>query len=351
VAQIDLAEVGREVARCGAPHPLPDGALAFFIGSGGEEYDSPVVHVPRAGLGEPTAPPPDAPAAFELWGEIFPATYSPEAPRLFPRWPVDVTSIGVDPEVPPDADEADALEAIGAAQVAAVDRLFTRRQYFFTAKEAYKLVGETARRFWWHSAHHYAACLRAALRHAPRRIQARRQHLGAARAAELELNAAEFEYFVREVTDWARGTNPWELMPPEAVTTLATTFERGRTAFAEFTRFYTPYALDDLETETLLALATADDRAYATLPEAVRELINTRYLLPTGNWHQMFGLGVDIQTNAACENEGNVMLLQLVYDDMMHWQFGDMGAFQFWIPPDDLARGNWAAARMTFECH
>jgi uncharacterized protein YwqG len=51
------------------------------------------------------------------------------------------------------------------------------------------------------------------------------------------------------------------------------------------------------------------------------------------------------------ENEGNVLLLQLVYDDMMHWRFGDMGAFQFWIPPDDLARGNWAAVRVTFECH
>jgi hypothetical protein len=34
---------------------------------------------------------------------------------------------------------------------------------------------------------------------------------------------------------------------------------------------------------------------------------------------------------------------------MLHWQFGDMGAFQFWIPPEDLARGNWAAARVTFE--
>jgi uncharacterized protein YwqG len=64
----------------------------------------------------------------------------------------------------------------------------------------------------------------------------------------------------------------------------------------------------------------------------------------------MFGRGVEIQSNAACANEGNVMLLQLVYDDMMHWQFGDIGAFQFWIPPDDLAKGNWDAVRVTFEC-
>jgi len=45
------------------------------------------------------------------------------------------------------------------------------------------------------------------------------------------------------------------------------------------------------------------------------------------------------------------MLLQLVYDDMLHWKFGDMRAFQFWIHPDDLARANWAAVRLTFDGH
>jgi len=353
LAQIDLAEVAREVARSGgAPPPLPDGALAFFMGAGGEGNDSPVVHVPRTELGGPTAPPPDAPAAFEPWGAIFPETFGPEAPRLFPRWPVDVTSIGFDPEFPPEAHEADVLEAIWAAQDAAVGQLFPRRPYFFAASEAYKLVGEGVRRYWWHSAHHYAACLRAALRHLPGRVEGWRQRLGAAgatRVAELERNAAEFEIFAREVADWARGTDPWRLMPPEAVARLKEAFERGKKGFADFTRYYAPHSLDDLETETLLALATADDRAYAMMPEPVRELINARSLLPAGGWHQMFGQGVVIQTNAALENEGNVMLLQLVYDDMMQWRFGDMGAFQFWIPPDDLARGNWAAVRVTFE--
>jgi hypothetical protein len=170
------------------------------------------------------------------------------------------------------------------------------------------------------------------------------------RLAEFERSRTEFERFVQNVADWVRGTDPWQLMASEAIATLASTFEHGKTAFREFTRYYM-YSLDDLETETLLALATAEEGAYATMPEAVRTLINTQYLLPTDAWHQMFGSGVDIQGNAACDNEGNVMLLQLVYDDMMQWQFGDMGAFQFWIPPDDLARGNWAAVRVTFEMH
>jgi hypothetical protein len=172
-----------------------------------------------------------------------------------------------------------------------------------------------------------------------------------AQLAELERSTPEFERFVRDVAEWVRGTGPWQPMPPDAVDRLAATFERGRTTFGEFTRYRTPHSLDDVETETLLALATADDRAYAMLPEPVRTLIDTQYLLPTGSWHQMFGRGVDIQGNAVWENEGNVLLLQLVYDDMMHWRFGDMGAFQFWIPPDDLAAGNWAAVRLTFEAN
>jgi Domain of unknown function (DUF1963) len=169
--------------------------------------------------------------------------------------------------------------------------------------------------------------------------------------AETERPAAEFERFVQDVSEWVRGTDSWQSMPLDAVQTFNSMFERGKTVFADFTRFYTPRTLVDLQTETLLALATANDRAYATLPEEIRTLINTRYLLPTDGWHQMFGKGVDIQGNAAVENEGNVMLLQLVYDDMLHWRFGDIGAYQFWISPPDLAQGNWTNVRVTFECH
>ena len=112
---------------------------------------------------------------------------------------------------------------------------------------------------------------------------------------------------------------------------------------------YVPSRLDDIETETLNAMMTGDEHAFAAMPEPMRALINESYLLPTQGWHQMFGTGVDIQGNAAVENEGNVMLLQLVYDDMIAWRFGDMGAFQFWIPPEELALGRWKAARVTFE--
>jgi uncharacterized protein YwqG len=45
------------------------------------------------------------------------------------------------------------------------------------------------------------------------------------------------------------------------------------------------------------------------------------------------------------------LLLQLVYDDLMEWFFGDVGAFQFWISPDDLKRQRWSRVQVTFESH
>jgi uncharacterized protein YwqG len=47
----------------------------------------------------------------------------------------------------------------------------------------------------------------------------------------------------------------------------------------------------------------------------------------------------------------NRLLLQLAYDDMMFWGFGDNGVYQFWIKRDDLAARNWDAVKLTFECH
>src|SRR6185369_13379398 len=337
LAQLDLAEVQREI---GSSSTLPDGALAFFIGTSGEKDEGAVVHIPQAEPREYTAPPADAPAVLVPDSDIFPTTFNDDDPRLFPRWPVDITALKIEPPtLTADADEDEVREAEGEAQVAAVNRQFVRRQFFFKAYHAYEQLGEVERRFWWYAAHFYRACLRTTLRlPAFGELQQREQR------------AAEFERFVHEVAEWIPAKDPWELMPPEAVETLKSTFERGKTAFGQHPRLHRPHRFDDIETEMLVALATADDGAYATMPEPMRNLINTHYLLPSSGWHQMFGRGVDIQGNAAIDNEGNVMLLQLVYDDMVQWRFGDMGAYQFWIPPEELARGNWSAVRVTFEC-
>lgn len=45
------------------------------------------------------------------------------------------------------------------------------------------------------------------------------------------------------------------------------------------------------------------------------------------------------------------LALQLGFDDLMFWSFGDNGDDQFWISPEDLARRNWDGVTLSFECH
>jgi len=300
VAQIDLAEVAREVRRFGESASWHDGALAFFIGAGDDGYvTGAVVHVPRAQLGNSTEPPPDAAAVLIPGGDVFPFPnrFDPEAPRLFPYWPVDITAVEVEPvpeSDPEDEDEEEQYEKESAALVGAVARHFFRRQYFLDANHVYELLGgDVPRMFWWHSAQYYAAGLQRALHSLPECIEGRRRDLDAARVrlenlrttgllsagvfrskqasddvkrsedyvvrletqlAQFESLLPAFESFVQDVDDWARGKDPWQFMPPEAVRVLASTVERGRKVFEEFTWFYTPKYLDRLETETLRPL-------------------------------------------------------------------------------------------------
>ena len=138
-----------------------------------------------------------------------------------------------------------------------------------------------------------------------------------AKAAALQSQSADFARFVTEITDWARVADPWTPMSAEQAAQLNAAYERSHAEFKDLARFRVPSRLDDIESETLRAMITGEERAFSAMPEPMRELINGSYLLPANFWHQMFGTGVDIQGNAAVENEGNVMLLQLVYDDML----------------------------------
>jgi Domain of unknown function (DUF1963) len=172
-----------------------------------------------------------------------------------------------------------------------------------------------------------------------------------AKLAELRSLEPVFRTFVQETSDWTKARDPWSPMRPADIEQLDGQMKRVREEFKDFDA-YVPHRREELETSTLLAMASADERGYAALPEPVRTLINLNYLLPSGGWHQMFGRGIEIQGNScAMREEGYIMLLQLTYDDLMHWSFGDNGCYQFWISPADLAQRNWAGAKMTLECH
>ena len=173
-----------------------------------------------------------------------------------------------------------------------------------------------------------------------------------AELAKLGQLEVAFKQFVEETSDWTQGRDPWSLMQPADVEQLEAQIKRAQEEFRHFAAYYVPNRREELETLALVTMASADARAYAALPEPVRTLINRDYLLPPGGWHQMFGRGIEIQgASSAMREEGYIMLLQLTHDDLMHWSFGDNGVYQFWISPADLAQRNWAAARMTFECH
>lgn len=173
-----------------------------------------------------------------------------------------------------------------------------------------------------------------------------------AKLAEQRSLETAFQQFVRETSAWAGGRTPWSFMTPAEIEQLNARLKRAADDFKVFSQFHARTRIEYLETDTLRTLATADSRGYATLPEQVRTLINRDYLLPPGRWHQMFGWGEEIQGNSsAMREEGYIMLLQLTHDDMMYWDFGDNGVYQFWISPDDLAQRNWNAVKMTFECH
>ena len=142
-------------------------------------------------------------------------------------------------------------------------------------------------------------------------------------------------------------------MPQEDVDRLAGAYKQtqDRTGFEKLAGWRMPHSFEAMEALTLRTLVAADDDAYATLPEDARRVINEGYLLPIDSCHQMFGVPADIQGNSEIEEDGNRLLLQLAYDDVMFWSFGDNGVYQFWIKRDDLVARNWDAVKLTFECH
>ncbi|MCB1018653.1 MAG: DUF1963 domain-containing protein [Bryobacterales bacterium] len=353
MAQIDWRDVHAALGPAAVEANLPEeGALAFFL------PHCAVVGVAPGSHAETPAPP-DLPVALQTGGDLFPEKPSPGLGiTAFPYWPVTLAP-------PPPA---------GA-----------KGRYFLGVKQVYEAAGLEQRLHYWHTGRYVAASLRTALHTAKRLVGEKSAGLASAEAdleraqpkrtfaslwrkppetpqlkkaqnrvtglrADLERwqsGVPDMERLVAEADAWTASHTDWAPMTDSDWERLRDFHVRGRDTRA---RSWLPYGLDDLESTTLVAMATAPDEAYRTFPEALRNAINDGYCNTPDPCHQMFGQGVDIQGNAAIDNEGAHMLLQLMYDDMLRWIFGDMGAYQFWIDPEDLDARNWAAARVTFEC-
>lgn len=211
---------------------------------------------------------------------------------------------------------------------------------------------------WWRTVIRFAEAMRESLaRQKPYALIEKREKLAAAGPEKVEelaaLNAKEaaFRAFAAEVWSWTQARDPLQPMSEAEIAELARRLARFQELREIASAYYVKH-LQDFEGATLVSLATAEDAAYATLPDHARVLINEQYLLPTGISHQMFGQPVFIQGDAIAQaEEGELLLLQLGFDDMMFWDFGDNGAYTFWISPEDLARRNWDGVTVIFECH
>lgn len=375
-AQIDLSEVA--ALRPGVAIPQT-GSLAFFLGDGG------VVYVPPGGVSTST-PPSDLPPAYELHGDLFPNPGSPWARMAFPKWPMSLVALDCG-ETRTDFEDEDACESAETEMAKAVDRSFPNRQGGLA--DVTDVLNELGIFAWWRIAGLYLDQLRTAGFHAARRVEREEEALAAARTKaealkpkalfgifgrkagdEPALKKAEdyaaglatrlsnlrrqieaLPAFIAEVEAFAAGHTNLEVMGESAFLALSGLHKRGRGSFPDVLRYWTSHDLKDPILQAVLEMARGDSAAYAALPGPLKEAINTRGRMPHSGWHQMFGRGVNIQGNPMIEMDDHVMLAQFVYDSIMDWQFGDVGAFQFYLSDQDISAGNWGRAQMTFECH
>lgn len=155
---------------------------------------------------------------------------------------------------------------------------------------------------------------------------------------------------------WAQMGNRWAPLTEAEQDMLAPLLEPWTTSQglgnAHLDRTYQIHRyMNDCVSETLLAMAVAEDGLFGMLPEPVREAINGPWRQPYDrSCHQMFGCPDSVQV-AAEENEHARLLLQLQCDDIAGFHWGDAGVLQYWIRPADLEAGRWDRAYMTFEGH
>ncbi len=336
-AQIDLAAI--HGARPGNPLPS-SGSLAFFLGEGA------VVHVPE-GVAQFSAAPADLPPAYEEGGYPFPERPTALARPLFPFWPVDPLAVTL-PEDLHDPRQEMRHEDIREATSAAVAAAVPRRRYNFSAASLPEGTWRGPVPVWWYGVDHLIEQLRASLAQSADMTE----RLGdrPEKRAAIEAQSGGLPALINALEGFAEDREPWDTLTEEEHEVFVEALANAWQQFPDLLRYATPRRIEDLATISLRAMMTGDAAAFAAMPESVRDLLNRDYRLPAHGLPQMFGLAMCVQ-NALYSHLGDVLLLQLPYDDMMEWRFGDNGAYQFWIRPEDLLEQRWDRMKLTFECH
>ncbi|MEJ2458660.1 MAG: DUF1963 domain-containing protein [Novosphingobium sp.] len=154
---------------------------------------------------------------------------------------------------------------------------------------------------------------------------------------------------IAAIDQFVTGREPWEPLGTEEQAVVEDFLDELHASYADVVAHHAPHSTGELATLSLRTMMTDTADAFAAMPEDQLARINREYRLPVIDQHQMFGLGGCPQSTRN-EHRGDILLLQLGYDDMMEWRWGDVGLFQFWISPENAAAGRWDAAELTFEC-
>ncbi|WP_395393678.1 DUF1963 domain-containing protein [Novosphingobium sp. BL-8A] len=355
-AQIDLAELAAAFPE--SPLPL-SGTLAFFLGSGA------VIEVPEAN--HPfTAPPADLPPAFDEGGYPLPEHPSRLSRPYFPFWPVRPLAV----ELPEPVESHDA-RALEAAEAAWLDARVKTRDGAYAANEPNA-------RLWWHGVVHLADCLHVAMDGAARQVAMEQDRLDEAQArlkdlaaqpnaapadideahaalatSEAELPALEAEQgelgrMIDAMEGFVAGRDLWAPLSTEEMEVMEEVLAQIHHDCGRLVRFYVPQTLGALATISLRAMVTGDAGTFAQVPDAELARINGEHLLAIGHQHQLFGTGAPSGASGHHPAD-DVLLLQLGCDDLVEWNWGESGLFQFRIAPEDLAAARWDRVTLTFE--
>lgn len=372
IAQFDLAEI----AAAHPDTPLPRaGSLAFFINQGA------VIHVPP-GDHPPTPAPDDLGPAYQETGFPLPKTRSPMTRQTFPFWPVEPQRMRMPEDLPGIDRECKNWDAIEAAQYAALAQLAPRREFFCSTGTSLTegIEGiEGAETLWWYAADLVLRQLHAGLETLPAAIATREKWIALAQGYQLRLSAEDepdgkaiadaktgearnhaaiplievqgrrLAEFTARFAGFASGRDPWAVMPEDAVQLLTETIQTAHREFPELCGHTVSFRIQGIRNACIRRMITGDAAAAAAIPDALLALINRDDRLPTSYNHQMFGLGGCPQ-NAVFDHLCDHLLLQIAYDELPEFGFGDVGLWQFWIAPEDLAAGRWDKVQLTFEC-
>ena len=349
-ATIDLAQLSAYATPRGLPKT---GKLVFFAHARDAPYEGKVIHVPD-GL-PPTLPPENLPHIFYEGQFSFGRNEYTEAdaPTEHLHWAVDFM------ELPMDTGRYDDLA--GQAMAA---RFPDASGMQLSVSAFAETCPEMTRPILWETAQRYVRKTVLAETHLAKTMELAQWNIDKAKdgavekQAYLQQNTHALRKFIDEISAWAKPHDRWDPMTDDDRGKLDAFRARvtpGKAALGLW--LYYPHAavLENIADirgacdATFRTIARGPEPQFRLLPKRVQEQLDQTHRLPGPHeWHQMFGLGVNLQV-AGEEHQYDHLLLQLHTDHMMNGVWAQPPVVQYWISPAHLKQQAWDKVVVTME--